>query len=128
MRYIITQTQAHNLIYKFLDKMFIEEDFRKEINPYVKDGNTWNIEFFDDKGRNTITLHYYGPGEYDDGTHHNGIATLIIHPNIVDALVDNLSMRESKILDVIGDWVSNKLNLDIDEIEIYPRRTKPRSY
>lgn len=129
MRYIITPTQAHSLIYKFLDSMFSNNDFRKKINPYVEDGNTWTIDLFDEEGeRNLITYFWYGPGEYDDGNPHNGVGNLQIHPDVVDTLRKNLSLRESKVLDVIADWVSEKLEVDIDEISIYPYRKGSPNY
>lgn len=128
MRYIISQTQFHKLIYSYLEKQFTQKDFRKEINPYVKDGNTWRIDMFNDKKRNTISFFWYGPGEDDDGNPHNGVGSLQIHPDIVDTLRGAFSVRESKILDVIADWVTETLDVDVDEIAIYPSRNKTPNY
>lgn len=128
MRYIITPSQFHMLIYKFLDDIFPNKDFRKEINPYVKDGNTWRVEMFSDNKRNLITYFWYGPGEDDDGNPHNGIGSIHVHPEIVDTLRNTFSVRESKILDIIADWVSETLNVDIDEISIYPHRKGSANY
>ncbi len=128
MRYIITQSQFHTLIYKYLDGLFANEDFRKEINPYVKDGNTYSIDMFTDKGKELISYYWYGPGEYDDGTEHNGVGSLHIHQELVDSLRSKLTVRESKILDIIADWVSEKFNSDVDDATIYPKNPKPTNY
>ena len=128
MRYIITQPQFHTLVYRYLDGLFTNEDFRKEINPYVKDGNTWNIKMFTDKGKRLLSYHWYGPGEYDDGTKHNGIGHLSVHHELADTLRNNLTVRESKILDIVADWVSEKLNVDVDESEIHPKNPTPTNY
>jgi hypothetical protein len=125
MRYIITQTQLHSLIYKYLDDMFSQKDFRKELNPYVKDGGTWRVDMFSDDGKNLITYFWYGKGEYDDGTPHNGVGSLHIHHRITDMLKDTLSIRESKVLDIVADWVSETLGGDIDEIDVYPKKENP---
>lgn len=128
MRYIISQTQFHKLIYSYLEKQFTQKDFRKEINPYVKDGNTWRIDMFNDKKRNVISFFWYGPGEDDDGNRHNGVGYLQVHPDIIDTLRGAFTVRESKILDVIADWVTETLDVDVDEIEIYPERKKIPNY
>jgi hypothetical protein len=126
MRYIISPSQFHSLVYKYLDGIFSKQDFRKAINKYAKD--TWTVEMFSDKGLNLISYWGYGPGEYDDGSPHNGIGSLQIHPDIVDRLRSNLTVRESKIIDIIADWVTEKLDVDIDEVSIFPNRSKPVSY
>jgi hypothetical protein len=121
MRYIITQTQFHSLVYNYLNQIFSKKDFRKETNPYVKDGNTWNIDMFDDKGKELMSYYWYGPGEYDDGTPHNGVGSLQIHHQIVNSLRKMLSVRENRILDIVADWVSETLDVDVDEVDIYPK-------
>jgi hypothetical protein len=128
MRYVITQSQFHTLIYKYLSGQFTNKDFRKEINPYVKDGNTWRVEMFNDSGKELLSYFWFGPGEDDDGNPHNGIGSLHVNPEIVDTLRGIFSVRESKILDIIADWVSETLNSDIDEISIYPDRNKTPNY
>lgn len=131
MRYIITTTQLHKLVYKFLDDTFSKKDFRKEINPYVKDGNTWHIDMFDDKGKKLFSYFWYGTGgtwDDDDDTPHDGVGNLHVNPYIVDDLRSTLKVRESKILDIIGDWVSETLGVVIDDITIYPTRNKPPRY
>lgn len=126
MRYIITQGQFHRVVYKFLDNVFGDAEFDKEINPY--DSSAYRVDLKDKKGKETISYFYYGFGEYDDGTKHNGVSSLHVHPDIVDTLRNNVSIRESKVLDLISDWFSEKYNVDVDEISIYPEREKPTSY
>lgn len=128
MRYIITSSQLHNLIYKHLDLTFSKGDFRKEINPYVKDGKTWNVEMFDDQGENLISYYWYGPGEDDDGNIHNGVGVLQLDPKIVDPLRMMFKVRQNRIMDIIADWVSQKLDSDVDEIELYPNRNSTPNY
>ena len=124
MRYVITPTQFHNLVYSYLNKMFGKKDFRKD----VIDDENWRIDMFDDKERELISYFWYGPGEYDDGTPHNGIGSLHVNPKIVDFIRSTFSMRESKVLDIIADWVSETLGVDIDEISVYPKRPTPPNY
>lgn len=122
MRYIITQTQLHTLVYKYLNDIFSNKDFREEINPYVQDGSTYSIDMVSDEGEKLLTYFWYGPGEYDDGTPHNGVGSLHIHHNIVDMFVKMFSIRESKVLDIVADWVSETLGGDIDEVDIHPKK------
>lgn len=125
MRYLISQSQFHNLIYNYLEDMFSDKNFEKSINPYVKDGNTWNIRMYDNDGSEIFQYFWFGNGEYDDGTPHNGIGNLHVNPEIVDTLRKIFNIRESKVLDILADWVSETLNVDIDEISIYPERRNP---
>jgi len=125
-RYIITQNQMHSVIYKYLDNMFDINSFTKEINPYNKDA--YRIDLIDNYGNNTINYFWFGPGEYDDDTKHYGIGNIHIHPDIVDTLRQMITIRESKVMDIIADWFSEKFNEDIDEISIYPERRNPPVY
>jgi hypothetical protein len=108
--------------------MFSNKDFRKELNPYVQDGNTWRVDLYDKNKKNSISYFWYGPGADDDGNEHNGVGSLHINPNILDTLRTTLGIRESKILDIVADWVSEKLNVDIDDISIYPHRNRTPNY
>ena len=83
---------------------------------------------FGENGRELISYFWYGPGEDDDGNPHNGIGSVHVHPEIVDTLRSAFSVRESKILDIIADWISETLNVDIDEISIYPHRKGSPNY
>jgi hypothetical protein len=120
-RYIITQTQLHNVIYKYLDNMFEDITLNREINPYNSDA--YRLELGD-----YIKYFYYGPGEYDDGEPHYGVGMLHIHPDIVDTLRQMISVRESKVVDIVADWFSEKFDVDIDETSIYPQRKNPPTY
>jgi hypothetical protein len=128
MRYIITSSQLHMLIYKYLDSIFSNKDFRKELNPHVSDDNTWRVDLYDNNEKNLITYFWFGPGTDDDDNPHNGIGSLHINPTILDSLRTMFSIRESKIKDIIADWVSERFNTDVDEIDIHPSRNKTPNY
>jgi len=128
MRYIITPTQFHNLVYGYLNEMFGKKDFKKEQEPYAQDDDNWRIKMFDDSGKELISYFWYGPGEYDDGTLHNGIGSLHVNPKIVDFIRNTFSLRESRVLDIIADWVTETLDVDIDEISVFPKRPTPPNY
>jgi hypothetical protein len=127
MRYVITQSQLHTLVYKYLDGLFAKNNFQKN-NLYGESGKDWRIDMFDKDGTNLLSYFWFGPGEYDDGTPHNGVGSLHVHPNIADFIRRTFSVREGKALDIVGDWVSEKLGGDIDEISVYPHRNNPPSY
>ncbi len=128
MRYIVTPSQLHKLVYLYLDEKFSNEDFRKQNNPYNGDDGTWRVDMYDKNGKNLISYFWFGPGKYDDGTKHNGVGSLHVHPEIADFIRKTLSVRESKAVDMVADWVSEKLGADIDEIAVYPKREKPPTY
>ena len=128
MRYIITQSQLHTLVYSYLDEMFSNEDFERKINEYDKSGNTWRIHMKDDNGHEKIVYFWFGPGEDDDGNTHYGVGSIHIHPDIVDTLRQIFNIRESRVIDVIADWFSEKFEVDIDEISVYPDRKNPAVY
>lgn len=128
MRYIITQSQLHRVVYKYLDSIFDGAEPVNIPNPYS--ANTYRMELRSKKNRMSIAYNYYGPGTYDDDddTEHNGVGTLNIHSDIVDSIRNNVSIRETKVIDLISDWFSEKYNVDVDEAYIYPRREKPPVY
>ena len=126
MRYIITSSQFHTLIYKYLDNIFSNKDFRTEPNPYLKDA--YRVDMFDHQGKELISYFWFGPGVDDDDNPHNGVGSLHINPNILDSLRTMFNVRETKIKDIIADWVSEKFNTDVDEIEIHPSRNKTPNY
>jgi 3-methyladenine DNA glycosylase AlkC len=45
---------------------------------------------------------------------------------IVNQIKKILSLRETKVLDIIADWVTDTFEVDVDEVSIYP--TKPSNY
>lgn len=118
MRYIISPSQFHSLVYRYLTEIFSKEDFRNYKNPHVEDGSVWRVEIHTDDGERSMSYFWYGPGEDDDGNLHNGMGSLYIDSNLVDNLRINLNVRESKIIDILADWVSEKLNVEIDEVGI----------
>lgn len=120
MRYLITQTQLHSIIYKYLDGMFEDVNPKKEVNPHNPDA--YRLEL------NNIKYFYYGPGVSDDDSPHYGVGMLHIHPDIVDTLRQLINIRESKVVDIVADWFSEKFEVDIDEISIYPNRKNPPVY
>jgi len=131
MRYIITTTQDHSIVYKFLDTLFKKRGERKTQNPLNPDA--YKIEL-NASGDLTLNYYYFGPGEYDDfcrgneSTKHLGVGRLQVHPYLVDSLRGILNMRETKVLDMIADWFSENHQVDIDEISIFPARKKPTVY
>ncbi len=126
MRYIITQTQLHNIVYKYLDSAFKNVEHNKQTNAH--NPNAYRLIL------GNITYFYYGPGEYDDygyndeDTKHYGVGMLHIHPDIVDTIRRLINIRESKVVDIVADWFSEKFEVDIDEISVYPKRDKPPVY
>ena len=122
MRYIITSSQIHQIVYQYLDNMFKNVKQNKETNPY-------NPEAYSiDLGDNLISYFYYGPGEYDDGEPHYGIGNLHINPEIVDDLRRIIKIRETKVIDIVSDWFSEKFEVDVDEVSLYPNRKTPAVY
>lgn len=121
MRYTITQGQFHSLIYSYLNEMYSKKNFKKEINPYVEDGNTWHVKLLTDNNKYFLHYFYFGPGFDDDGSPHNGVGELQVHHEIVTMFRQIFSIRTSKVLDIVGDWVSDVLNVDVDNISIYPK-------
>lgn len=108
--------------------MFSNKDFRKEINPYVKDGGTWKIDMFDNDGKKLISYYWYGPGgnwDDDENTPHNGVGSLAVNQYLVDSFRKTFTIRQSKVLDIIADWVSETLDVDIDEVEMSPKTGTP---
>ena len=126
MRYIITQGQLHSIVYKFLDKMFEESQMFKNRNPYSE--KAYRMTLYTKQGNVKMEYFYYGEGEYDDGTKHFGIGTLHIHPEVVDTIRKMMGIRETKVVDIVTDWFSEKFEVDVDDISIYPDRKTPPIY
>jgi hypothetical protein len=82
---------------------------------------------------NTLYV-FFGEVEYDDygydseGTKHYGVGHLHVHHNIVDDLRRLIKTRETKVMDVVADWFSEKFDVDIDEVSIYPKRKNTPVY
>lgn len=120
MRYIITQDQFHNAIYKILNQNL--GNVEKEINPYDKTGNTYRLNMFDQDGKEFLNYFYFPPGEDDDGNPHNGHGSIHIHWETDDMIRKIFSIRGTKVMDVISDWVSDTFGVDVDEADIYPKK------
>jgi len=39
-----------------------------------------------------------------------------------DKITKLLSIRQSKALDMIADWVTDKFGVDVDEVDVYPKK------
>ena len=120
MRYIITQDQFHNAIYKILNQNLGKVE--KEINPYDKTGDTYRLNMFDQDGKEFLNYFYFPPGEDDDGNPHNGQGSIHIHWETDDMIKKIFSIRGTKVKDVISDWVSDTFGVDVDEADIYPEK------
>ncbi len=120
MRYIITQDQFHNAIYRILNQNL--GNVEKEINPYDKTGNTYRLNMFDQDGKEFLNYFYFPPGEDDDGNPHNGHGSIHIHWETDDMIKKIFSIRGTKVMDVISDWVSDTFGVDVDEAAIYPEK------
>lgn len=127
-RYIITDTQLHSVVYQYMDKLIDREKDKKE-SPWSDEGYTMRL--YDKDGINRLFYAWYAPGssyDDDDDTVHNGIGHLQVHPKIVDFIRTMFKVRETKALDLIGDWFTNRVNTEVDEIVIHPNRPTPPVY
>ena len=122
MRYIITKEQFHSIVYNILDELLEGGKVERENNPHVKSGKTYRLNMYDKNGENFITYFYFEPGEDDDGNVHDGHGSIHLHWKVNDTIKKLLSIRQTKVSDIVGDWVSDKFNVDVDEIDIYPTK------
>jgi len=122
MRYVITKDQFHNIVYTILDEMLDNGKVEKEINPYVKSGKTYRLNMFDVNGKEFMNYFFYEPGEDDDGNPHNGHGSIHVNWVVDDKIRKLLSLRQTKVLDIIADWVTDKFGVDVDEVDVYPTR------
>lgn len=128
-RYIITTTQLHSVIYKYLDNLIDSERDKKEQGRW-NDGD-YTMKLRDRSGKQLLFYIWYAPGgayDDDDDTVHNGIGSLQIDPKIVDFIRRFFRIRESKVIDIVADWFSSKIDTEIDQVTIYPERKKPPVY
>ena len=126
-RYVITDNQSKEVIHKYLDKNIVK--FEKEINPYTN--RSYNVKMYNTDDEKMLLYIWYAPGgswDDDDDTVHNGVGSLQVHPSIVDLFRQMFKMRETKILDIVTEWVDGKVEDEIDEVTIYPYRVKPPVY
>ena len=122
MRYVITKDQFHNIVYTILDEMLDGGKVEKEINPYVKSGKTYRLNMFDVNGKEFMKYFFYEPGEDDDGNPHNGHGSIHVNWVVDDKIRKLLSLRQTKVWDIIADWVTDKFGVDVDEVDVYPTR------
>lgn len=122
MRYVITKDQFHNIAYNILDELLEGGKVERQNNPYVKSGKTYRLNMYDKNGENFITYFYFEPGEDDDGNVHDGHGSIHLHWKVNDTIKKLLSFRQTKVLDIVADWVSEKFNVDVDEVDIYPTK------
>jgi hypothetical protein len=122
MRYVITKDQFHHVVYNILDELLEDGKVEREKNPHVKSGKTYRLNMYDKNGENFITYFYFEPGEDDDGNVHDGHGSIHLHWKVNDTIKKLLSIRQTKVSDIVGDWVSDKFNVDVDEIDIYPTK------
>jgi hypothetical protein len=122
MRYVITKDQFHKIVYNILNEMLEGGNVEKEINPYVKSGKTYRLNMYNKDGQEFMNYFYYEPGEDDDGNPHEGHGSIHVNWQVNDKITKLLSIRQSKVLDMIADWVTDTFNVDVDEVEIYPKK------
>jgi hypothetical protein len=126
MRYVITKDQFHKIVYNILDEMLDDGEVEKRINPYAESGKTYRLDMYDKDGKEFMNYFYFEPGEDDDGNQHDGHGSVHVNWELNDKIRKLLSLRQTKVLDVIADWVTDKFDVDVDEVSIYP--TKPSNY
>jgi hypothetical protein len=122
MRYVITKDQFHHVVYNILNELLEGGKVERENNRHVKSGKTYRLNMYDKNGENFITYFYFEPGEDDDGNVHDGHGSIHLHWKVNDTIKKLLSIRQTKVSDIVGDWVSDKFNVDVDEIDIYPTK------
>ena len=122
MRYVITKDQFHKIVYNILDEMMEGGKVERENNPCVKSGNTYRLNISNKNGENFLTYFFYEPGEDDDGNPHNGHGSIHVNWVVDDKIRKLLSLRQTKVLDIIADWVTDKFGVDVDEVDVYPTR------
>lgn len=127
MRYIITQGQLHQVVYKYLDSTFKNSKIKKIQNDY--DSKAYRLEL-KSSDNEKFTYYFYGAGRYNDydDTEHTEVATLHISPDIIDILRRMIKIRETKVIDIVSDWFSEKYQVNVDNIGIYPERNTPPTY
>ena len=116
MKYVITQSQFHKLVYGYLNKLVKSAEVVKENNKYVKGGFSVMVKT---NGEQQFTYQFTPEGEsWDDPTDKiypdNG--TLIIKNGIADDMTDLFGLRKSKIFDLIADWFTERYEVDVDEV------------
>lgn len=120
MRYVITKDQFHKIVYGILDEMLEGGGVKREENPYSN--GAYRIHMYNSDDEEIIVYFYFPPGEDDDGNPHNGIGSIHVNWAIDDKITKIFSLRQSKALDIIADWVTDKFGVDVDEVDVYPKK------
>jgi len=120
MRYVITKDQFHKIVYNILDEMMEGGGVKREENPYSN--GAYRINMYNSDDEVIIVYFYFPPGEDDDGNPHNGIGSIHVNWAIDEKITKIFSLRQSKVLDIIADWVTDKFGVDVDEVDVYPKK------
>ena len=123
MKYIITTTQFHTIIYNHFDRE-LSGEVKKEINPYDESGRTYSLELHNEEGKNLLSFYYFPKTDNTIGGERDiqdSSGSLHVHYRLYDELKGFLPLRKSGILNIIADWFTDKYNLDVDEVSIYPK-------
>jgi len=120
MRYVITKDQFHKIVYNILDEMLEGGGVKREENPYSN--GAYRIHMYNSDDEEIIVYFYFPPGEDDDGNPHNGIGSIHVNWAIDEKITKIFSLRQSKVLDIIADWVTDKFGVDVDEVDVYPKK------
>ena len=123
MKYIITQGQLHSIVYDYLNKRFDGIDGEKKTNPYPND-SSYDASYHIDLKNAPYEINYIFlvAGEDDEGNPHSDISYLYVSHNLILPLVKNLKIRETKVLDIITDWFSEKYKVDVDYSSIRDKK------
>ena len=102
MKYVITQSQFHKLVYGYLNKLVKSAEVDIQNSKYVEGGFSVTV---DTDGQRKFTYQFTPEGEsWDDPTDkiypENG--SLIIKNGIVDDMKDLFGLRKSKLFDLIA--------------------------
>lgn len=120
MRYVITKDQFHKIVYGILDEMLEGGGVKREENPYSN--GAYRIHMYNSNDQEIIVYFYFPPGEDDDGNPHDGIGNIHVNWEINEKITKIFSLRQSKVLDIIANWVTDKFGVDVDEVDVYPKK------
>ena len=108
MKYIITKGQLHRIAYQLLDDELKNTGGFKENEDY---GNhRFSLE--DMNGDRIMSAVHYSEENARGETH------AFIGWRLINKISKLFSIRPTKAVDIIGDWLSETLNLEIDEIDV----------
>jgi NAD kinase len=118
MKFIITETQLHKVLYKYF------ESVSEKNGGFVDESNEFNKFRFAVK-HPSFTHKFFNADKEDPGDLMLVVggdhSFAFIAESLVSDMVNIFTIRTTKILDIYGDWISNKFNIDINEVSIYPK-------